>query len=87
MTIRRRTCPARAIQATAPRFVRELLHVFVAALVTFRRGKDEGVATLTASADSSIFLRVSVELALPIGRNRHLVNSLTRVLALSLPDV
>jgi hypothetical protein len=41
---------------------------------SLQEGKDEGVATLTASADSSIFLRVSAELALPLGRNRHLVN-------------
>ena len=39
------------------------------------------MATLTASADTSIFLRTIAELALPCGRNRHLVNSLTVVIA------
>ena len=44
----------------------------------------KGVATLTASADFSIFLRVlSTELALPSGRNRHLVNLRPQVHALS----
>ena len=55
--------------------------------LSLQEGKDKGVATLTASADSSIFLRVFTELALPLGRNRHLVNSLARVHALSFPDV
>jgi hypothetical protein len=42
--------------------------------LSLQEGKDKGVATLTASADSSMFLRLSAELALPLGRNRHLVN-------------
>ncbi len=60
--------------ATSPRFVRKSLHDFVAALVT-QEGKDKDVATPTASADTSIFLRAIAELALPRGRNRHLVYS------------
>jgi len=66
--------------ATTPRFVREFLRVLSRRL-SLQEGKDKGVATLTASADSSIFLRVSAELALPLGRNRHLVNSPTVVIA------
>jgi hypothetical protein len=44
--------------------------------LSLQEGKDKGVATLTASADSSIFRRVPAALALPLGRNRHLVNSM-----------
>ena len=55
--------------------------------LNFRRGTEKGVATLTASADTSIFLHAIAELALPRGRNRHLVNSPKRAHALCFPDV